>query len=149
MPMVENIKDSLKKALLLGGMYQAVSWPFKMLADDELSDFMAFFLFALFVAFTLRIVRKKPPRFLGKFERNFPTLSGYLTAIGWLAYVMYPGGFVLTVIFIGNADLLRQALEAFNWTIAGLLAMSLAVEWKRQNSTRRNDDFFPPDRGAF
>ena len=89
-----------KEALVLGGMYEVVEYPFTYLGFDKITDI----LFLVFVCCAIMLCFNKTPKFILKTMENYPKTSYYLTSIGWLPYFI----FAITLALIVSYRYLHQ-----------------------------------------
>ena len=80
-----------KEALVLGGLSGVLETPLSLLGFETLSDI----LFLLFIIYMCMLCFNKTPKFLANFISNYPMISYFLAAIGWIPYFMFLVFFIL------------------------------------------------------
>lgn len=83
---------------LLGGFVLLSDYLF-LLLPLNLKDILNTIVLLIFIALNLRLIAKKEIKFFTRFSEKFPKTSVYLSAVGWVEYV------VLFSFFIGLAIL--------------------------------------------
>lgn len=120
-----------KEALVLGGLSGVLETPLSLLGFEILSDI----LFLLFIICMFMLCFNKTPKFLSNFISNYPKISYYLCAIGWIPYFMI----ITTAVFLGCAyfvsyfeEFMVRFLLSLAYISLGMLFVSLIIAFTRK-----------------
>lgn len=95
-----------KETLLLGGIYEVLGTPLAYISN-EITDFISGILFLGFIICIFYLFFNKIPIFISKIQNNFPKLTYYLNAIGWIPYAFV----AIFIILIGSGYIIDYTDE--------------------------------------
>lgn len=103
-----------KEALVLGGIYGVLDTPFSLLGLNLITDILSL----LFIFYTIMLCFNRTPKFIAFAINQHPQISYYLSAIGWIPYV-------IIVLFLGIVG--SRLLFGYTDTVLEFLLFSLTV----------------------
>lgn len=120
-----------KEALVLGGIYSVLATPVSLLGFENMMNS----LFLLFVICMVMLCFNKTPKFLLSFISNYPRISYYLSAIGWIVYFSIIGEvciFVAASVFEWQDKIVESVMNGFNIISILGIPISLLVAFIRK-----------------
>ncbi len=120
-----------KEALLLGGVYGVLNTPLTYMGFEVVTDilFWGFIICAGMLCFNIT------PKFVSLLIKNYPQLTYYLQAIGWIPYFMIVGfiAFIFSGFILSYTDsFLQKSVEIMQLFVPVMMGVSIGIAFVRK-----------------